>query len=105
MQVTLQLEPMFKRSITNRVQRDVAFEEAIASYASTTQYGDITWYPSQAIVVYRDDVKLRINATGKGENDFIGFRPQARLIIESTRALGTLQTFFPFDLHFDLLMF
>nr|XP_010936174.3 probable L-gulonolactone oxidase 4 [Elaeis guineensis] len=89
-QVTLQLEPMFKRSVTNRVRRDDAFEQTIASFASTTQYGDIIWYPSQAIVIYRDDVKLPINATGKGENDFLGFRPQARLVIKSTRALEEL---------------
>ncbi|CAL9766616.1 unnamed protein product [Musa acuminata subsp. burmannicoides] len=85
-QVTLQLEPMFKRSITNRVVSDVGFEQTISSYAVTTHYGDIIWYPSQGRVVYRDDIKVPITTKGKGVNDFLGFRAQPTLVIASTRA-------------------
>ncbi|KAG6507459.1 hypothetical protein ZIOFF_032804 [Zingiber officinale] len=87
-QVTLQLEPMFKRSVTNRVVPDVAFENSISSFAATTPYGDIIWYPSQAVVVYRDDFKLPVSTPGTGLNDFIGFRAQPTLVITSTRAAG-----------------
>ncbi|KAK1275151.1 hypothetical protein QJS04_geneDACA016022 [Acorus gramineus] len=85
-QVTLQLEPMFKRSITNRFERDEGFENRISSFASLTEYGDITWYPSQGKVVFRDDFKVPITTKGKGLNDFTAFRPQARLIVEGIRA-------------------
>ncbi|XP_042424114.1 L-gulonolactone oxidase 2-like [Zingiber officinale] len=89
-QVTLQLEPMFKRSVTNRVVSDATFEQSISSFAATTPYGDIIWYPSQAIVVYRDDFKLPVTAKGKGRNDFIGFRPQPTFFIASARAAEKL---------------
>ncbi|WOK99200.1 L-gulonolactone oxidase 2-like isoform X2 [Canna indica] len=89
-QVTLQLEPMFKRSVTNRVVTDVAFEQTISSFAATTQYGDIVWYPSQSIVVYRDDAKVPVTTVGRGINDYLGFRPQLSLIITSIRAAEKL---------------
>ncbi|CAL9066402.1 L-gulonolactone oxidase 2-like [Musa acuminata AAA Group] len=85
-QVTLQLEPMFKRSITNRVVSDVGFEQTISSYAVATYYGDISWYPSQRRVVYRDDIKVPITTKGKGVNDYLGFRAQPTLVGASLRA-------------------
>ncbi|CAD5193507.1 unnamed protein product [Musa acuminata subsp. malaccensis] len=85
-QVTLQLEPMFKRSITNRVVSDVGFEQTISSYAVTTYYGDISWYPSQRRVVYRDDIKVPITTEGKGVNDYLGFRAQPTHVGASLRA-------------------
>ncbi|KAK1275145.1 hypothetical protein QJS04_geneDACA016024 [Acorus gramineus] len=84
-QVTLQLEPMFKCSITNRLERDEGFEHMISAFASATEYGDITCYPSQCRVVFCDDNKVPITTNGKGQNDFTGFRPQPRLLIESLR--------------------
>ncbi|CAL9079610.1 unnamed protein product [Musa textilis] len=85
-QVTLQLEPMFKRSITNRVVGDVGFEQTISSYAVTAYYGDITWYPSQGRVVYRDDIKVPITTKGKGVNDLLVLRAQPTVDVASTRA-------------------
>ncbi|KAK1300588.1 hypothetical protein QJS10_CPB13g00101 [Acorus calamus] len=76
---------MFKRSITNRLERDEGFEHMISAFESATEYGDITWYPSQRRVVFRHDIKVPITTKGKGQNDFTGFRPQPRLLIESLR--------------------
>ncbi|XP_058091378.1 L-gulonolactone oxidase 2-like [Magnolia sinica] len=84
-QVTLQLEPMFKRSITNRVSLDADFENTIATFGETTEYGDITWYPSQAKVVYRDDFRVHTSIAGDGNNDL--FPLQLSLLVESTRAV------------------
>ncbi|CAA6663037.1 unnamed protein product [Spirodela intermedia] len=84
-QVTLQLEPMFKRSITYRTQRDHAFESTVSSFAATTEFGDIAWYPGQEKVVYRDDVRLPLTAQGKGKNDFAGFQPQLSVLISAIR--------------------
>ncbi|KAL6010779.1 hypothetical protein ACLOJK_001221 [Asimina triloba] len=79
---------MFKRSTTYRVARDTTFEQTIESFGSTTEFGDITWYPSQARVVYRDDARVPTTTAGNGQNDFTGFRAQLSLIIASTRAIG-----------------
>ncbi|CAA6657700.1 unnamed protein product [Spirodela intermedia] len=89
-QVTLQLEPTFKRSVTNRVERDIGFERTISTFAAATEFGDIIWYPAQAKVTYRDDVRLPISASGEGTNDFIGFRPQPSLIMVGNRATEEL---------------
>ncbi|ONK60178.1 uncharacterized protein A4U43_C08F15220 [Asparagus officinalis] len=76
-QVTLQLEPMYKRSISYRVTEDTDFEYSIASYSKTTHYGDIGWYPSQGKVVYRDDVKVPISVPGEGINDLLSSQPSS----------------------------
>lgn len=86
--MTLQLEPMFKRSITNRVQKDVGFEHNIPTFAAATEFGDIIWYPAQARVVYRDDIRLPISTPGKGKNDFTGFQPQVSLVVAGIRGTG-----------------
>ncbi|KAG9449559.1 hypothetical protein H6P81_009524 [Aristolochia fimbriata] len=86
-QITLQLEPMFKRNITNRVEKDAGFENKIVSFGEATQHGDITWYPSMRRVVYRDDFRVPVTTPGKGENDFTGFRPQVSLVITAARGL------------------
>uniref|UniRef100_A0A1D1YZ68 L-gulonolactone oxidase n=1 Tax=Anthurium amnicola TaxID=1678845 RepID=A0A1D1YZ68_9ARAE len=85
-QVTLQLEPMFKRWLTNRVQIDVGFESVVGSFATTTEFGDLTWYPGQGRVVFRDDVRLPLSAPGKGKNDFTGFRAQLSVLLGALRA-------------------
>lgn len=107
MQVTLQLEPMFKRSITNRVVADTSFEYNIQSFGLTTQHGDITWYPSQAEVVYRDDIRVPLSTPGNGENDFTGFQSQLSLLIAATRGIGlplNPHACFQFQLHGCLLV-
>lgn len=85
-QVTLQLEPMFKRSISYRVIEDPDFEYSIASYAENTHYGDIGWYPSQGKVVYRDDMKLPISTPSEGVNDFIACQPHPPSLAIAARA-------------------
>ncbi|CAA6667373.1 unnamed protein product [Spirodela intermedia] len=89
-QVTLQLEPMFKRSITNRVQKDVGFEHNIPTFAASTEFGDIIWYPAQSKVVYRDDIRLPVSIPGKAKNDFTGFQPQISLVVAGIRGTEEL---------------
>ncbi|XP_077210594.1 L-gulonolactone oxidase 2-like [Tasmannia lanceolata] len=86
-QVTLQLQPMFKRSVTNKVFPDTGFENTITNFGATTEYGELTWYPSQARVVYKVDFRVPVSTPGEGENDFIGFQPQPSLVVESIRAI------------------
>ncbi|MQL77051.1 hypothetical protein Taro_009435, partial [Colocasia esculenta] len=84
-QVTLQLQPMFKRSITQREVEDAGFESTLESFASATEFGDVTWYVGRRSVVYRDDARLPITTPGNGKNDFSGFRPQLSILLAGLR--------------------
>lgn len=85
--VRLQLEPMFKRSITNEVLGDADLEDRILPFASAHEFGDITWHPSRRRAVYKMDDRVSINVSGDGVNDFLGFRPTDVAVVESVRAL------------------
>ncbi|XP_057871635.2 L-gulonolactone oxidase 5 [Cryptomeria japonica] len=85
-QVTFQLEPMFKRSITNVYKSDFNIENSIVKFGLEHEFADLTWYPSQYKVVYRVDDRLSINSSGDGVNDFIGFQPQSTALLATTRA-------------------
>lgn len=87
--VKLQLEPLFKRSITNEVLDDADMEERILQFAFAHEFGDVVWHPSQHTAVYRKDNRVSENAFGDGVNDFIGFRPIDVLVVEASRALET----------------
>ena len=97
---------MFKRSITNRVHRDQNFEKMVSSFAATTEFSDIAWYPGQGKVVYKDDVRLPLNAPRKGKNDFEGFQPQLSVLFGAIRKLGPVlkNPNLKFSLHIHLLL-
>eukprot|EP01018_Ginkgo_biloba_P019638 Gb_24047 [translate_table: standard] len=84
-QVTLQLQPMFKRSITNMVRDDSDIENRIVPFGLEHEFGDLTWYPSQHKVVYRVDDRSSVNLSGDGINDFIGFRPTLTSVLATAR--------------------
>ena len=86
---------MFKRSTTNRAQTYIGFEREILAFAAATEFGDVTWYPAQEKVVYRDDVRLPISAPGSGKNDFTGFRLLPSLLMVATRAAGQSKSLIP----------
>eukprot|EP00253_Pinus_taeda_P000413 PITA_00413 len=82
-QVTLKLQPMFKRSITNIKKDDTYLEESILDFGRAHQFADLTWFPGQRAVIYRIDDRVSVDEAGNGINDFIGFRsvPTAGLAI------------------------
>eukprot|EP01018_Ginkgo_biloba_P002312 Gb_31378 [translate_table: standard] len=84
--VTLSLEPLFKRNVTNVVKDDSDLEEQILTFAEAHEFGDLTWYPSQKRVVYKMDDRVSVATPGKGVNDFIGFRSTPTLVSASLRA-------------------
>eukprot|EP01018_Ginkgo_biloba_P002313 Gb_31381 [translate_table: standard] len=84
--VTLSLEPLFKRNVTNVVKDDSDLEEQILTFAEAHEFGDLTWYPSQKRVVYKMDDRVSVATPGKGVNDFIGFRSTATLVVVAIRA-------------------
>ncbi|WOL17056.1 L-gulonolactone oxidase 3 [Canna indica] len=80
-QVTLSLEPAFKRSITYSFQDDATFQDQFMDHAQKHEFADITWFPSQHQVAFRIDDRVPLNTSGDGTNDFVGF--QSTLIAAS----------------------
>ena len=90
MQITLQLEPIFKRSITYLTKDDSDLGDKVASFGHEHEFADITWYPSQHKVVYRVDDRVPTNTSGNGLYDFIPFRPTPSVELALVRTTGQL---------------
>lgn len=90
LQVTLSLEPAFKRSITYSFQNDSLFQDEFRDLARKHEFADITWYPSQNKAVYRLDERRPLNAFGNGINDFLGFQSTPILATIALRATGKI---------------
>jgi len=84
-QVTLQLQPMFKRSITNVQEDDFDLENRIGQFGLEHEFADVTWYPAQRKVLYRVDDRVPVNTSGNGISDFIGFRPTFSPLLATAR--------------------
>ncbi|GMY09079.1 probable L-gulonolactone oxidase 6 [Fagus crenata] len=90
-QVTLKLQPLFKRSITYLTKNDSDLGDIVASFGNQHEFADITWYPSQRKAVYRIDDRVSTNTPGNGLYDFIPFRPTASLVLGFVRTLEEVQ--------------
>lgn len=84
--VTFQLEPAFKRSIRLNYTNDNGIEDEFMEHARKNEFGDIQWYPSRQIAVYRYDNRVPLNTSGEGINDFLGFQSNPILLSKSVRA-------------------
>jgi hypothetical protein len=89
-QVTLQLQPLFKRSISYVVKKDTDLGDQVASFGRQHEFADITWYPSQGKAVYRIDDRISSNTSGNGLYDYIPFRSTPSLGLAVVRATGLL---------------
>ncbi|KAG5100763.1 hypothetical protein AAZX31_16G018200 [Glycine max] len=90
-QVTLKLEPLFKRSITYVAKNDSDLGDQVAAFGHAHEFADITWYPSQRKAVYRVDDRVPFNTSGNGLYDFIPFRPTPSLELAILRTTEDLQ--------------
>ncbi|KAJ4770634.1 hypothetical protein LUZ62_054891 [Rhynchospora pubera] len=84
-QVTLQLQPMFKGSITFSTRDDTDLAEKAVNFAYQHEFADIVWHPGHGKVVYRLDDRMPVNVLGEGVYNFIGFRPTATAAILANR--------------------
>jgi FAD-dependent oxidoreductase len=89
LQITLSLEPRFKRSITYEYRDDSTIQDDFAAHAARHEFADITWYPSQRTAMYRVDDRAPLSASGDGVNDFIGFQATPIAANAALRALET----------------
>lgn len=81
-QVTLQLEPIFKRSITYEAKDDHDLADQVLSFGNLHEFADFTWYPSQQKVVYRFDDRVPLDVEGEGRYDYLAFQPTSRAMVE-----------------------
>ncbi|XP_044492579.1 probable L-gulonolactone oxidase 6 [Mangifera indica] len=73
-QVTLKLQPLFKRSITYLMKNDSDLGDEAVSFGRQHEFADINWYPSQRKAIYRIDDRVSSNTSGNGLYDYIPFR-------------------------------
>ncbi|KAK7285731.1 hypothetical protein RJT34_20511 [Clitoria ternatea] len=90
-QVTLQLEPLFKRSLTYVTKDDSDLGDELVSFGRKHEFGDVTWYPSQRKAVYRIDDRVSVNTSGNGLYSFFPFRPQLSAALAVVRGTEDLQ--------------
>ncbi|CAN6324040.1 unnamed protein product [Urochloa humidicola] len=84
-QVTLALEPMFKRSVTFVTRDDSDIAEKVAVWGRLHEFGDMTWLPHQQKVVYREDNRVNISSPGDGLNDYLGFQSYGKFGLIAAR--------------------
>ncbi|KAI3848553.1 hypothetical protein MKX03_033355 [Papaver bracteatum] len=90
-QVTLRLEPLFKRSITFTEKNDSDLAIQAATFGNEHEFGDISWYPNQHKVIYRVDDRVLSNVFGNGLNNFIGFRSTPSAALAAVRSSEEIQ--------------
>ncbi|XP_027352167.1 probable L-gulonolactone oxidase 6 isoform X2 [Abrus precatorius] len=90
-QITLKLEPLFKRSITYLTKSDSDLGDEAAAFGREHEFADIIWYPNQHKAVYRVDDRVPINTSGSGIYDFIPFRSTPSLELALVRTTEEFQ--------------
>ncbi|XP_061372878.1 probable L-gulonolactone oxidase 6 [Gastrolobium bilobum] len=90
-QVTLKLEPLFKRSLTYLKKNDSDLGDELITFGRKHEFADVTWYPSQKKAVYRIDDRVSLNKSGNGLYDFIPFRTTLSAELAVVRATEELQ--------------
>ncbi|EOA13132.1 hypothetical protein CARUB_v10026149mg [Capsella rubella] len=86
-QVTFELQPMFKRSLTYVMIDDSDFGDQAVTFGEKHEFADFIWLPSQGKVVYRIDDRVPVNTSGSGLFNFYPFRSQLSLALATDRSL------------------
>ncbi|XP_021767208.1 probable L-gulonolactone oxidase 6 [Chenopodium quinoa] len=86
-QVTFQVQPIFKRSITYTMKNDSDLGDQALTFGNQHEFADLTWYPSQRRVLYRTDDRVPLTTKGDALNDFTGFRPTLSSALAVIRSL------------------
>ncbi|XP_037480291.1 L-gulonolactone oxidase 2-like [Triticum dicoccoides] len=91
-QVTLALQPLFKRSVTFVERDDADLEDQVAEWGRLHEFGDVAWQPGRGKVVYRQDDRVDVSSPGDGVNDHLVLRPRPALgRVEARRAEELLE--------------
>lgn len=94
LQVTLELQPLFKRSVKFVTRDDSDIAQNVVAWGSLHEFGDVTWLPYQGKAIYRVDNRVDVSSTGNGLNNYpiYGRQPTAALI--TARVAGKHMFFF-----------
>nr|CAD1840707.1 unnamed protein product [Ananas comosus var. bracteatus] len=84
-QVTLKLQPLFKRSVTFAKYGDADLADRAVTFGNQHEFADMAWYPGQGKVIYRIDDRVPDNVPGNGVFNFVGFRSTATLLLVTNR--------------------
>lgn len=90
-QVKLQLEPLFKRSITYLTKNDSDLGDEAITFGRKHEFGDMIWYPSQREVVYRLDDRVSGHVAGNGLYDSTPLRNKVSLQSVQDRSKEEIQ--------------
>ncbi|KAH9731269.1 putative L-gulonolactone oxidase 6 [Citrus sinensis] len=102
-QVTLKLQPLFKRSITFLMKNDSELGDEAGSFGHQHEFADIVWYPSQHKALYRIDDRISSNATGNAVYNYIPFRSTLSATLATIRTTGIAFTGYPVIGHHNRL--
>ncbi|ONK76184.1 uncharacterized protein A4U43_C03F24830 [Asparagus officinalis] len=86
LQVTLRLQPLFKRSLTYIPQNDTDLADKALNFGNQHEFADIRWYPAQRMAIYRIDDRVPVNTTGNGVYDMIGLRSVPTSVVALVRS-------------------
>ena len=86
--ITLQVKPLFKRSVELVMEDDDDLEERIEAYSKEYEFGDVRWVPSLHKVIYRLEKRVPLLTPGNGVNT--RFQGSVLSSIKAARAQGTL---------------
>jgi hypothetical protein len=89
MQVTLALQPLFKRSVRFVTRDESDLADQVAAWGGLHEFGDIRWLPHQRKVIYREDNRVDVSSPGNGLNDFPAFWSLPAHEIVAARVEGT----------------
>ncbi|KMZ73842.1 UDP-N-acetylmuramate dehydrogenase [Zostera marina] len=84
-QVTLKLQPNFKRSITIETKVDSNIASEVVGFGKKHEFATIYWYPHHRLVDYFVDDRVNLSVRGNGRFDYIRFRSIPRTASETER--------------------
>ncbi|XBJ23080.1 hypothetical protein VPH35_001336 [Triticum aestivum] len=85
-QVTLAMQPLFKRSVTFVKRGDADLPPQVAAWGRLHEFGDMTWLPQEGQVLYRQDDRVDVSSPGDGLNDLLFFRSSPTRGLVAARA-------------------
>ncbi|CAO2145060.1 unnamed protein product [Urochloa humidicola] len=90
-QVTLEMQPRFKRAVSLVTRDDSDIAEKIAVWGGLHEFGDVAWLPWQGKAIYREDDRVDVSTPGNGLNDFFAFRALPAMDLVAARAQAEQQ--------------
>eukprot|EP00850_Spirogloea_muscicola_P016778 SM000139S00095 [mRNA] locus=s139:178875:182905:+ [translate_table: standard] len=83
--ITLQLEPIFKRSVTVINITDISMEDTVLDFASSYAFASLNWWPALNTVFFEEDSRVPIETPGNDSYTFPVYAPLPDLEWEAVR--------------------